>query len=310
MRITFHIGTFKTGTTTLQHTLDANKDALRAQGILYPGSARKFRGRRDNRHIALSHLPDGSPKQSRVFNRVFREIRNSGAHHTVLSSESWTDLRNFPALSRFVCRARNEGYHVDAALFLRNRYMYARSHYREWTQNWNNRKTFARYVTANADAWDYASLARRVSELFDRHVWYVNFDKIDDSVRHFTNHYNLPDLPALSQRNPSLNALETELHRLAHLRGIRWPADLGQSADILGPSGLWDKRDNYSEDLNHAGLALSEQDKEELAFHTGFDDLEIKSLLSRPLAATRPITEISDQIAETLDTILTPFAAE
>jgi hypothetical protein len=95
-----HIGTEKTGTTTLQAFLDINREALREQGFLYTESA----GKQNNRLMSLAAF-DAQRRddftvlhqvgtdaelqvlQAQVIARVKAEIENSSCPTTVFSSE-------------------------------------------------------------------------------------------------------------------------------------------------------------------------------------------------------------------------------
>lgn len=89
-KVLFHIGPHKTGSTSIQHFMDANYKSLKKQDILYPKS-----GRIDNKGTVTSlHHPliksffekDQIDTETQIQN-LKDEIESSGAKVVIISSE-------------------------------------------------------------------------------------------------------------------------------------------------------------------------------------------------------------------------------
>ncbi|HET6877167.1 MAG TPA: hypothetical protein VFH38_06530 [Jatrophihabitans sp.] len=88
----FHIGAPKTGTTFLQYVLSKNRARLRADGVLYPGTALShFWASQDLRESAFGGHPD--PHVPGSWDRLVREIR-SWSGPAVIDHESFGKARS------------------------------------------------------------------------------------------------------------------------------------------------------------------------------------------------------------------------
>lgn len=114
MIVYLHIGTGKTGTTSIQTFLELNREALQKQGIIFPQSP----GRRNHRRLTMYALNDGIVDNSRrsrgllqpeqlthfreEFRRRFREEAATwrGAKAIVMSSEQMTRLKRPGEIAR------------------------------------------------------------------------------------------------------------------------------------------------------------------------------------------------------------------
>lgn len=130
-RLFLHIGTHKTGTTSIQVALTRARDELATRGICYPNSGVSVTAQFGQHALAWAaverptHLPRLDPREgafdadhkARLWERLRVEIESSGAHTAVISSEE------FDVLSREEILAVGrelEMYDVTPVLFLRN----------------------------------------------------------------------------------------------------------------------------------------------------------------------------------------------
>lgn len=97
--LVLHIGSGKTGTSTIQHFLHQNRARLAELGLLYPRSP----GQRRHTHLSLFVHPDDTIENVGAWNpgrwsspaefrkafrrRLFREVNQSGLSHVLLSDE-------------------------------------------------------------------------------------------------------------------------------------------------------------------------------------------------------------------------------
>ncbi|MDQ2095273.1 hypothetical protein [Rhodalgimonas zhirmunskyi] len=295
MEIIFHIGTYKTGTTTLQHALAANQENLLTHGVLYPQSGRYFMGRAETRHKALSHAKINRPKFSTALANLHGEIQASPAERVILSSESWSSENRHDRLTAVVESLRNRGYQSRAVLYLRNLPRFARSHYREWVQNWGVGLPIKDYITSRASEWDYLALAKRMNALFNGRVDFVDFEEVNDTVAHFSKLYDLPALPRIAQKNPSLNAIEAEVTRLANAKVVpetaaRQVLENGVIEQLTLPKSAA----NYSENTAHPCLTRDTDYAVALASETGLEEAHTQRLLA-PLPPPRADIDLASE---------------
>lgn len=95
-RLILHIGTFKTGTSSIQQFLGANFDALRKAGICYPVAGRR-EGTSVPGHHLLSHVAGraaafGPQELQAEASRVRQEFAQSGCDTLFLSSEELSSI--------------------------------------------------------------------------------------------------------------------------------------------------------------------------------------------------------------------------
>lgn len=184
-----------------------------------------------------------------------------------------------------------------AVVYQRHPGAYVRSHYREWIQRWQNPLCLTEYISRRDPEWDYLALAQRMNLLFHNQVSYANYDAQRDTVRHFSELADLPELPRTAPRNPSLTALEVEALRLVNAREIPPPpADpsasdpQGALQDVLETVELPHPPDAYGELVRHPLLDADRTYAKALATETGFAMDVIEGLLT-PLP--EPVADIA-----------------
>lgn len=137
-----HIGTGKTGTTTIQDFLAANRRSLSKQGILYPKSPGKrrhvrvsFFARNDKRVKAMNEWKRRGGGEPDTFREEFRaaflkEIDNSNAQTTILSDEALSALRDeeIARLKELLDACFNQ---VHVIIYLRRQDDYIASRYQQ-----------------------------------------------------------------------------------------------------------------------------------------------------------------------------------
>lgn len=180
-RLILHIGTHKTGTTSIQRFLDANRAALAARGVLYPGYD-LIGAPGHYAHIGIVNAFSGgaapfTPEQARAF---FAAVRARMADHdvTILSAEPF--YRHFvpvtkgevpedpeeywPARHAYVERvAEMVGVPAQVVCVFRRQDSFAQSLYQESVKVSRQKMTFDEYLERRwfhfaflrqAEAWD------------------------------------------------------------------------------------------------------------------------------------------------------------
>jgi succinoglycan biosynthesis protein ExoM len=88
--LVLHLGTHKTGTTSIQHFMSSNREALKRQGILYPDSKPFFGGSSQAHHEFAHAVARDAIGGDRRIQRFVSTLRSAADHydHIVLSSEA------------------------------------------------------------------------------------------------------------------------------------------------------------------------------------------------------------------------------
>jgi hypothetical protein len=132
-----HVGTHKTGTSSIQAFLAMNEDALLSAGILVPLTGRTHHSPENpsaGHHNIAWELND-DPRFTRgagTLRELISEVEQSGAQTVVLSSEDFEYLHADPSrLSPLVNAMAELGYSAEIIIYLRPQSEYAQSLYRE-----------------------------------------------------------------------------------------------------------------------------------------------------------------------------------
>ncbi len=171
-----HIGTHKTGTTSIQHILTANEDRFATFGILIP---RAGRAERAGGHHNLAWELNGDSRfdpDCGTFADVLREIERTGSNRVCLSSEDFEYL-DAAALQTLADGLRAVGYRPVIIVYLRPQSGYIESLYVELVKH-GLTESFDRYladiITAGEvrfnERWrfqfDYEELVRDLTAVF------------------------------------------------------------------------------------------------------------------------------------------------
>jgi len=176
MRIIFHLGTYKTGTSSFQNTLFENKDLLLKHGILHPVTGLTNEKKLGYRHTSLiTGFMTG--KKRACPDALLKEIKDSNAETVIFSSEAWSNPGNLSHLTRFVTELEDNGYNdCSGFLTLRNLAKYQVSHYREFTVNRGNSQTYPEYIQKRTGMFDYLLLIRSFRSIFGSRFSALPFD--------------------------------------------------------------------------------------------------------------------------------------
>jgi len=126
-RIIFHIGTPKTATTAIQNTFAANRDVLRAKGVLYPATDRPpFPNHHKHNSLFTAVTGAGFETEQQL---ILSEFEASGCHTMVLSAEGLSGIR----LGQLgFLRQLSQGFETQTVCFLKRQDLFLES----W---WNQR---------------------------------------------------------------------------------------------------------------------------------------------------------------------------
>lgn len=138
VRLLFHIGAGKTGTSSIQATLKANREALEAAGYLYLGLMWEHAPTRLHPwqvfggHDAFLALPRdvAEPQFRQLLRATVDDARSKGIHTLIWSSESFFDRYDSVLAPLAEIRAANVD--VEVLAYVRNHGSWARSAYVQW----------------------------------------------------------------------------------------------------------------------------------------------------------------------------------
>jgi hypothetical protein len=167
-RLFLHIGTHKTGTTSIQWCLARNRDVLHARGLFVPGAHQidPYSG-----HHNLPWLLIGDPRYDPGLgdlDSLFGELKSVDGD-AVLSSEDLESLTRSPAtIDGLARRCAAEGFEMIAVVYLRDQFDYATSLFVELLKHGYTGGIDEFLATIERD--------RAISFEGDRGLWYFDFD--------------------------------------------------------------------------------------------------------------------------------------
>jgi ABC-type polysaccharide/polyol phosphate transport system ATPase subunit len=144
-KIFIHIGTHKTGTTSIQSFLTENSDELMNSGVLYPLAGRVFGG---HHNIAWKLLGDDrfDIKNGKISD-FLNEINSSNVKNVVISSEAFEYLSKCPeSIKKFDKVLCSNGWDTEYIVFFRNNIDYMESLYHELNKNINFNLTKSSFI--------------------------------------------------------------------------------------------------------------------------------------------------------------------
>lgn len=221
MRILFHLGTYKTGSSSFQNMLFENRELLLENDILYPRSGLTADSKLGRRHTPLIYNYIRG-KEDACPDDLLKELSTSSAKTAILSSEAWSRPEHLSHLTRLVSILNEAGYHdCGGFLVLRNLENYQVSNYREFTVNQSNTLPFRKYIQRHHGMFDYLLLSRSFRAIFGSQFVALPFDAHADTTMALCKAMGIGDFyrqSALSKRSnvKSVNALEVEAMRCAN----------------------------------------------------------------------------------------------
>lgn len=164
--IVLHIGTHKTGTTSIQDALRVAEERLLQQGILFPQTGRPH-GQSGQHMLAWAAIKNKQHKlpepATPVWDALQEEMLAARPRMTILSSEG------FEQASRGEINAIKQQlreHTVTVIVYLRNPRAYLRSAYKQQVKMGKCHISFRQFIEKNIDGCDYRSLVYRWADAF------------------------------------------------------------------------------------------------------------------------------------------------
>jgi hypothetical protein len=176
--IFLHIGTHKTGTTSIQYLIGTNREALMEQGIYQPVAGKPgLKPGNGNHRLAWGVLKRKGVTDLDDWNDLRNELQNCGLRSAVISSEAFCHMNE-----KEIEQVRHllEAYEVYPVVYLRNCKSYLRSVYAEVIKDKKQEtRSFKRYILENISKIDYDYLLEIWGKLFGYdHLIVRLYDKV------------------------------------------------------------------------------------------------------------------------------------
>lgn len=306
-KVVFHLGTYKTGTSSIQNVLYRNADILKQNSVLYPNTGLYRSGAVGHRHRGIiTEYMDGRRK---IYSQpeLHAEIRDSGCDMAVMSSEAWSHPNHMALLGGVVAEMQDDGFSdISGVVFLRRLIDYKVSHYREFTFRSGNKVPYEQYNNSHgAGMFDYLYLSRNYRSVFRSGMNFLNFDEDSDSVERFLQCIGMSHLLDENLRRrkktntKSVKALGIEVLRLCNQAKIR-----GESASACLNHIESRNAEMFSEDWTERVpgdmLKFGKTYRQELADLTGWDHARIDALLEDKPITGRHVSEVEPVLTEAI----------
>lgn len=158
-----HVGTHKTGTTSLQLFFDANKPALRSAGVYLPDAGR-YGALPGNHCIAWDMLAEG---RSAHFDTLIADLGATECRTALVGSEDFSLLHARPdALQTMADGLRSAGYRPVVVVYLRPQAAFAESMYVERVKH-NYIRALGSYVQTILTTGSYVPDGTAIHLMFD-----------------------------------------------------------------------------------------------------------------------------------------------
>jgi hypothetical protein len=217
-----HCGTFKTGSSSIQNFLFNNREQLDSVGVLFPKTGLMFHDPEiGQRHWHFAYKFNDIKLWNSLYEKLRKEIKSSNCDTVIFSAEAWSKPGTSESLKELKDRLQSDGFDVYGIIYLRNRYDYGRSLYREFTRRWGNKSTFQQFIAQdlNKKTLNFEKLLRDFIGIFENKSLIIDYEKVGNVVEHFNKVVGIeieqPLLPQIDKRqNKSLDSLAIELYRL------------------------------------------------------------------------------------------------
>ena len=280
-KIIFHIGTYKTATTSIQDNLYSNRDKLKELSILYPLTGLYMGddvGFRHGKFVWL-HNENYEKWKNSLVKDLIEEIRLSNCNTSILSYEGWSIPWGWPALRELVNEFKLAGiYDIEIIGYIRNFDKYAQSYYREFARRRGHKEDFPKFIKY-FKGFDYARLITEMQNLSESARFYY-FDRIEDIGNHFFSIYDIVHLYKPSEkRNIGISAIDCEIARQLNIieKPVKYLDDIKR---YIRESGLIIDDRKFSEPAASSFLQHTDQYQKELKKMNVFTDDEILDMFN------------------------------
>jgi len=304
MKIIFHLGTYKTASSSFQNFVFKNRQLLHKNSVLYPNSGMAKDNKLGHRHTPLIYnFMQG--KDDPCPATLLEELRASDAEVAILSSEAWSNPLNLSHLIRLTTWLQEHGFQeLSAALVLRNLGDYQVSHYREFTTHRKNSQSFQLYVEKRPNYFDYLFLIRVFRSIFGARLSVLSFERSTDILQSLVEAMGFGELyeqmePTKRSNVKSISALEIEAIRCANI--LKEPPETGLSVlSTLLAERPELKKEDWTEAFEGCVPKFPSVYKRNLFDVLDWSESEVEKLFQTKPVEGRNVQDITDIIMEQL----------
>ncbi len=142
-KLILHIGTHKTGTSTIQSTLEAAREQLAAAGVCYPRTDREPFSHLAKHSSAYRAITETDAAFDDEFAILEKELADTGGDTLLLSEEGFSEAQ-FDAFSRF--SRLTDRYDLTVVCFLRRQDQFLESLWAQYCREGHERQVIADFV--------------------------------------------------------------------------------------------------------------------------------------------------------------------
>ncbi|WP_444908840.1 hypothetical protein [Microbulbifer sp. TRSA005] len=176
-KIYLHIGTHKTGTSSIQKFMSDNYSNLIKYGFLYPKVARVSHGSHHNLQFQITNDPRYKTKLG-GWVELLKEINESNCENVVLSCEAFSTLQGGDLMPHYIYSfAQKYRFDIDVICYLRPQYELIESLWLQETKSGQNILSIDDYVTKQLPKprFNYFDLLRSWSSYF--HTTFFSYNR-------------------------------------------------------------------------------------------------------------------------------------
>lgn len=219
MHFFVHIGSHKTGTTSIQKALFSNRKALRDQGVLYPGLG-EFNGGLNYAHHAIAHalakFDDKSRRRLDKFHkRLSREVKNFDTvilsaepfyrHQAIETGSKENDIGNLRAEYQSRVSEYFSDFSPEYTVYLRRPDSFAQSYYKEHLTRSGYQHGFDKFVSERRHLFQYQDRIQEFrNNLGPLKVYCFEQAAKTGLVKSFFEHHQLPKIKIDDTNNSRL----------------------------------------------------------------------------------------------------------
>jgi hypothetical protein len=229
-KLILHCGTYKTGSSSLQNFLFANREILLSNSILYP-----LTGIRNDPIAGRRHFIYRFKKNTQLIEELLTEANESGAKYIIISHEALARPNNKDFIEMLVALFHANNFQVEGYLYVRNYYEYVIKYYREYVCRNATKDPFEIFIFKNKQILNYLKISNYLNNSIDKNV-FIPYDSSKDTVACFFNETKLPfnykNNDKKYEANKGKDFVITEIYRQLNTLGKKGQ-ELNTLADLI-----------------------------------------------------------------------------
>ena len=229
-KLILHCGTYKTGSSSLQNFLFANREILQKNSILYP-----LTGVRNDSILGRRHFIYRFIQNTQLLEELLTEVNESGAKYIIISHEALSRPKHKDFVEMLVALFHANNFQLEGYLFVRNYYEYVIKYYREFVRRNGTKDPFEIFIFKNKQILNYLKISNYLNNSIDKNV-FIPYDNSKDTIASFFNETKIPFNYKKKDREDEANKgkdfVITEIYRQLNILGKKGQ-ELNTLADLI-----------------------------------------------------------------------------